>query len=183
MNTLLTIGHSNHALDDFLDMLDAHEVETVADVRSWPRSRFAPHFNARSLGESLREQAIQYLPMGESLGGRPKSPGLFTASGQADYQLMARTLAFQKGVAQLLELAREGTPAMLCSERDPHLCHRALLVAQQLHEAGNTVAHIVPGRPDPWPHREFLQDLARRWKVNDPNEALRLQAAQSAYRR
>ena len=183
MITILTIGHSNHELDAFLELLDAHSVETVADVRSWPRSRFAPHFNARSLQESLRHQGVAYVPMGDSLGGRPTSPALYTASGRADYQLMARTPAFQEGSAQLLELAAQGTTALLCSEREPHQCHRALLVGQHLHLDGNPVAHIVPSRTGPWPHGEFLLDLARRWKVANAGEALRLQAAQSAYKR
>ena len=183
MNTLLTIGHSNHELEAFLALLEAHGVDTVADVRSWPRSRFAPQFNARSLQESLRRDRIAYVPMGESLGGRPTSPALYTGSGRADYELMARTPAFQEGTARLLELAAQGTTALLCSEREPHQCHRALLVGQQLHLDGNPVAHIVPSRTGPWPHEEFLLDLARRWKVSDAANALRLQAAQSAYKR
>lgn len=183
MSTLLTLGHSNHDADVFLELLAAHEVQAVADVRSWPRSRFAPQFNSAALKEALHQQDMLYVHMGNALGGRPASDHLYHASGRADYGLMAQEPRFRQGLAALLDLARLKRTVILCSERDPHLCHRALLIAQEIDPQEMTVAHILPTRPEPWPHADFLEDLSRRWKVQDAAEAVRLQTSRSAYRR
>jgi uncharacterized protein (DUF488 family) len=55
---ILTIGHSNHPLPRFLDLLRGAEVTAVADVRSVPVSRFVPHFNKDRLAASLAENGI-----------------------------------------------------------------------------------------------------------------------------
>ena len=183
MSILLTIGHSNHDTNTFLELLAAHEVQIVADVRSWPRSRFAPQFNSAALKETLRQQDMLYVHMGDALGGRPASNRLYHASGRADYGLMAQEPRFRQGLAALLDLARLKRTVILCSERDPHLCHRALLIAQEIDPQEMSVAHILPSCPEPWPHVDFLHDLARRWKVQDSADAVRLQAHRSAYHR
>lgn len=183
MNSLLTIGHSNHDADVFMELLAAHEIEAVADVRSWPRSRFAPQYNEAALKKTLDQEEILYVHLGNALGGRPASDRLYHASGRADYGLMAQETQFRQGLSALLDLARLKRTAILCSERDPHLCHRALLVAQEIDPREMPVAHILPTRAEPWPHADFLEDLARRWKVQDTGEAVRLQASRSAYQR
>src|SRR6267143_7300518 len=65
---ILTIGHSTRAIDDFLDILRAHSVKRVVDIRTIPRSRHNPQFNQESLSESLKESARDYIPM-KQLGG------------------------------------------------------------------------------------------------------------------
>ncbi len=73
---LFTIGHSNVALDDFLGLLQQHGIEAVADVRTVPRSRYVPHFNAGQLRDALARCDIGYLPFGRELGGRPEGDGV-----------------------------------------------------------------------------------------------------------
>ena len=54
MNTqILTIGHSAHGVDGFVALLHRHAVSAVADVRSQPFSRYAPHFNRNALQKTL----------------------------------------------------------------------------------------------------------------------------------
>jgi hypothetical protein len=43
-HALLTIGHSNISAERFLVLLQGAGVDTVADVRSTPQSRFVPGF-------------------------------------------------------------------------------------------------------------------------------------------
>ncbi len=59
MTGVFTIGHSTHALADFLALLRQHAVTAVADVRSAPYSRFYPHFNRDAL---CRELAMPTSP-------------------------------------------------------------------------------------------------------------------------
>lgn len=71
MTTIWTVGHSNHALEKFIQILKAHEIERVVDVRRFPVSRKWPHFNSESLAASLPAAGIDYAGMPE-LGGRRK---------------------------------------------------------------------------------------------------------------
>lgn len=70
---LYTIGHSNHPMPVFLDLLTAHGVEVVVDVRSFPRSRYYPQFNEPLLRKAVQHSGIKYINLGKELGGRPKA--------------------------------------------------------------------------------------------------------------
>ncbi|MGI8788032.1 MAG: DUF488 family protein [Pyrinomonadaceae bacterium] len=50
-----TIGHSTHSLDEFIELLNANEIEALADVRRFPGSRKYPHFNQAELSASLAD--------------------------------------------------------------------------------------------------------------------------------
>jgi uncharacterized protein (DUF488 family) len=141
-NPILTIGHSNHPLLRFLDLLGRAEVTAVADVRSAPVSRFAPHFNKARLPESLHKKGIAYVFLGKELGGRPEQSALFT-DGVADYEKMAAVPEFRSGIERLIAGARSHRIAALCAEADPLDCHRCLLVGRALTEAGADVGHIL----------------------------------------
>jgi uncharacterized protein (DUF488 family) len=140
--TILTIGHSRHALERFLALLSTAQVEVVADVRSAPMSRFSPHFNKAALAASLAGQGIDYVFLGKSLGGRPERAEMYT-QGRADFEKMATSPEFGAGLAELIELAERSRVAAMCSEADPLDCHRCLLIGRALAEAGIAVAHIL----------------------------------------
>ena len=150
---ILTIGHSNRRLGDFLALLRAHNVTRVIDVRTIPRSRHNPQFNGDALAKSLRSAKIAYTHL-KKLGGlrrpRPDSPnsGWHNASfrGFADYM---RTPEFAAGLARVESLARTKRCALMCAEAVPWRCHRSLL-ADALTIRGHAVAHIMtPTRADP----------------------------------
>ncbi len=143
---ILTIGHSTRALDDFLDILRAHRVTRVVDIRTIPRSRHNPQFNQESLSESLKESAIDYIPM-KQLGGlrdsKADSPNMgwrnSSFRGFADYM---QTQEFAEGVDQLVGLAQDGQVAIMCAEVLPWRCHR-WLIADALLVRGVQVEHIM----------------------------------------
>ena len=68
--TIYTIGHSNHSLEGFLDLLTVHNITAVADVRSQPVSSYTPHFSRDLLAPALEQQGISYVFLGQQLGGR-----------------------------------------------------------------------------------------------------------------
>ena len=68
MPAVLTIGHSTRTWKDFLDLLRAHHVKRVIDVRSIPRSRHNPQFNRETLSAKLRSARIGYVHL-RKLGG------------------------------------------------------------------------------------------------------------------
>ena len=47
--TLYAVGHSTRSTRELLELLRAHGVEQVVDVRTIPRSRHNPQFNTDSL--------------------------------------------------------------------------------------------------------------------------------------
>jgi uncharacterized protein (DUF488 family) len=139
---LFTIGHSNIPAQRFTAMLRAAGIETVADVRSVPASRFCPWFSAKHLAPLLAGANMSYLFFGDELGGRPRDPSLY-CDGVADYEAMARRPSFQDGLDRLLGNAGRCRLCLMCSERDPLDCHRCLLVARALAARGVSVGHIL----------------------------------------
>jgi len=139
--TVLTIGHSNHRLEDLISLLRTHAVTAVADVRSAPYSRSNPHFNREALQDSLKLNGITYVFLGRELGGRPDNPNCYI-EGKVQYRKLAQTPLFRKGLDRILKGARSHRIALLCAEAEPLICHRTILVAQELAAAGVPVTHI-----------------------------------------
>ena len=139
---VLTIGHSTLPYERFLALLRNASVTAIADVRTAPFSRHFPHFNRDSLRDELRQDNVAYVFLGEELGGRPKGQR-FYCDGVADYEKMAETADFARGLERVIEGAKKYRIAMMCSEHDPLDCHRCLLVGRALHERGVNVRHIL----------------------------------------
>lgn len=140
-NTVLTIGHSTHSASTFLSLLQRHGVTTVADVRSTPLSRFTPQFNLGALRSSLRDVDIKYVFLGEELGARTKDIACYV-DGRVQYDRLARTSAFTRGIGRLLKGTRTERIAIMCAEQEPLDCHRTVLIAQVLTERGITIHHV-----------------------------------------
>lgn len=139
---VFTIGHSTHTLDKFIDLLRSHGIAAVADVRSIPYSRIAPQFNQGPLEQALRRHGIRYVFLGQELGGRPDDPSCYD-NGQVQFDRVARTDLFTRGIERVLRDANDYHVVLMCTEKEPLNCHRTLLVARALHERGVEVRHIL----------------------------------------
>lgn len=139
-----TIGHSNHELGALLALVKQHRIDDLVDVRSYPYSRFVPHFNRDELQLAAEGAGIRYTFLGFALGGRPQHESQLDAEGHALYGEMAREPVFLEAIERLLHGAREGRVALLCSCGQPHECHRRLLVGKVLCERGAELRHILP---------------------------------------
>jgi uncharacterized protein (DUF488 family) len=140
--TIYTIGHSNHPLEAFLAMLTTHGIEVLADTRSQPYSKYAPHFNANSLRAAVTSRGIGYEFYGRELGGRPESRELYDGDGHVLYGKVAESALFLEGIARVEAEMPAHRMALLCSEENPSVCHRSLLVARVLTGRGISVRHI-----------------------------------------
>ncbi len=132
MTTIATIGHSNHPIERFLDLLAAGDVALLVDVRSVPYSRRFPQFGRERLTASLKSAGIGYLWEGEALGGK--------AGG---YNEAATRPAFRDSLDRLQALGRTTPLCLMCAEKDPLACHRTVLVARRLAERGVAVRHFL----------------------------------------
>ena len=143
MPSIYTIGYGARDLAGFLDLLRAHEIEYLLDVRSKPYSRFKPEFSKDALAQALREQGIQYLYLGGQLGGQPDDPSCYRADGKVDYAVVAQLPAFRVGLERVERAYRQGRRvALMCSEGKPELCHRSKLVGKLLDDRDIPVLHI-----------------------------------------
>ena len=138
---ILTIGHSNHALEVFVALLRKHGVTALADVRSAPYSRFNPHFNRKALDSALDARGIAYLFLGRALGGRPEDPSCYE-NGRVRYDRVAQTALFRDEIERVIQRAKDDRIALMCAEKEPLDCHRTLLVGRNLEAQGVAVAHI-----------------------------------------
>lgn len=146
---LFTVGHSNLSLEQFLGLLQRHQIEALVDVRRFPSSRKFPHFNQLELSQALQGAGVEYHWI-ESLGGRrPKPKGVVSLNAglrnesfrnYADYM---RTSDFHRGVEQLTQIAQAKRTAIMCSESVFWRCHRRLISDYVLAHGGR-VQHIFP---------------------------------------
>ncbi|MDW8321022.1 MAG: DUF488 domain-containing protein [Armatimonadota bacterium] len=142
--SLFTIGHSNHDIQRFIELLREHRIDVVVDVRSTPYSRYVPQYSMDNLRGTLEEHNIQYLYLGKELGGHPDVPSLYDEKGYALYDRFVTTDFFQKGIARLLRVLSSGVRVvLLCSEENPNECHRRLLITWYLyHQMHVDAIHI-----------------------------------------
>jgi uncharacterized protein (DUF488 family) len=140
---IFTLGHSSHAIERLVELLRLHGMETVADVRTHPHSRFAPQFNSGPLRAALARSGLGYVHL-PALGGRPDDPALLQPDGTPDYDRIQASAAFLGGIEELLALAQTRRVVLLCAEGDPMECHRERLIAPVLRARGVTVRHILP---------------------------------------
>jgi uncharacterized protein (DUF488 family) len=139
---IYTVGHSNHTGERFVELLGAHKVTAIADVRSTPYSRRNPQFNRDNLRAALKEHAIQYAFLGKELGARSDDECCYV-NDKVQYALLAKTPLFQSGIERVLEGLRSHKIALMCAEKDPLDCHRTILVARALAQAGFSIVHIL----------------------------------------
>lgn len=141
MQPLYTLGHSNHSPEKFLDLLQSQGITALADVRSAPYSRYLPHFNQQALKPLLAQAEIRYVFLGAELGARPSEPTCYQ-EGKALYERISALPAFAEGLKRLLKGAQDHRIALMCAEKDPITCHRAILVCQHLAPFNLEIAHI-----------------------------------------
>ena len=142
----LTVGHSTRSLETFIELLQAHAVKRLVDVRTVPRSRRNPQFNKEVLPAALLLAQIKYTHL-PGLGGlrhacrESPNTGWRNASfrGFADYM---QTEEFESALEELMEMAARERIALMCAEALPWRCHRSL-IADALFVRGVKVRHIM----------------------------------------
>jgi uncharacterized protein (DUF488 family) len=170
---VLTIGHSNHPLERFLDLLARHGVEALADIRRFPGSRKHPQFNRDSLAAALQQSGVEYHWL-EALGGRRPRPGDESPNlglenqGFRNYADCMLTDEFREGVEKLLEVARRKRTAIMCAEGLFWRCHRRL-VSDFLVANGVIVQHIMPSG-ELRPHKLTTGAVVENGQVTYPGE-------------
>lgn len=157
--TLHTIGHSTHTLERFVELLQAHEIALLVDVRRWPRSRRHPQFDDDALAVELAPVGIDYEHLAELGGRRRPRPGTPNTGWQVEgfrgYADHLDSDEFARGLVRLEDLAARRRTAVMCAEAQWYRCHRRVL-SDVLLVRGWQVCHIWPdARTTPHALTEF----------------------------
>ena len=161
--TIFTIGHSNHTFEKFSNLVNTYRITAIADVRSVPYSGLHPQFNREIFNLSLKQQGIDYVFLGKELGGRSDEPAFFE-NGRVKYRLLAQTKIFKQGLDRLREGSKNHLIALMCSEGEPLVCHRTLLVSRELINFGIDIVHIhADGSKEL--HSETMRRLRKRLRL------------------
>lgn len=131
MVEIFVVGHSTRTIESFMDLLKAHSVDLLVDIRTIPKSRHNPQFNEDALKKKLNDNKIKYRHM-KGLGGLRHSDknsinvGWRNLSfrGFADYM---QTKDFDFSLRELIALSKKHTVAIMCAEGNPFRCHRSLV--------------------------------------------------------
>lgn len=146
MNPIIyTIGYSGFSIKDFMDTLKQRGIQLIVDVRSSPYSLRYTDFNKEKLQVRLSQSNVYYRNYAEEFGARQKDRALYTREGYLDFSLHYKTMGFQNGVNKLIKTIEKGYIfALMCAEKDPINCHRAIMVSRYFSKLGYMVTHIEP---------------------------------------
>lgn len=182
MTTTYTIGHSTHTIDTLLSLLAQHQITAVADVRSSPHSRLNPQFNRNALAQALKQVGVSYVFVGKELGARSENPACYL-DGKVQYDLLAKTELFRAGLERVIRGSQDHRVVLLCAEKDPIACHRAILIARKLRDGGVDVQHIL-ANGDLESHEQLIERLLAEMDLAKPDLFRpRNEAIEEAYRR
>jgi uncharacterized protein (DUF488 family) len=146
--SIWTVGHSTRSAQEFNEILVAHRIGALVDVRSFPGSRRYPHFNKPDLSRTLEAIGIRYSHSPQLGGRRRSSPdSKNTAWKNPSFRAYADHMEseeFKKGIEDLFKLSEEKRTAIMCAEALWWRCHRSL-IADFLKAKGVEVIHVVNG--------------------------------------
>jgi uncharacterized protein (DUF488 family) len=126
----------------FVQLLKLHGITAICDVRSEPYSKHAPQFNYESIKKHLKNAAIEYIYLGKELGPRSENP-TFYINGRVQYEFLAQSVTFKEGLERIKKGVAGYRLAIMCTEKDPAVCHRTILVCRQLRGMDFIISHIL----------------------------------------
>ena len=169
---LYTVGHSNHQIDYFLELLKFKEINCLIDVRSTPASGYSPHFNQLPLKNYLKNNDILYMHFKDEFGARHEQESVLDENGQVNFELFRKTNEFKKGVERVKKGFSKGYKiALMCSEGNPLECHRFSMISVYLNKTGYNVYHILKNKTIK-SHIQLEQELLEKYRKKLPTPSL-----------
>ncbi|MGD8506103.1 MAG: DUF488 domain-containing protein [Candidatus Bathyarchaeota archaeon] len=130
-STIWIIGHSNRTQESIIELLREHKIEVLVDIRRFPTSK-VEHFKKEAMEKWMPEQGIEYVWLGEELGGYRRG----------GYKAYMRTKLFKQGKQRLLAILKQKKTCIMCMEPNPKYCHRRFISAD-LERQDTRVLHII----------------------------------------
>ena len=141
-NSIYTIGYGSRSFNEFLEIIKKYEIDFLIDIRSSPYSKYNPDYSKQIFESHLKKNNIQYVYMGDKLGGRPNDSSCYMDE-KVDYEKLGEKDFFKEGLERLKTAWGKNLRIVLfCSEAKPEECHRSKLIGETLTNNGIDVAHI-----------------------------------------
>ena len=145
VNTVYTIGYSGFKIEDFIKILKKNKIMVVIDVRSSPYSQYHSDYNKGALELKLKSENIHYRNYALEFGARQEKEEYYINKGYLDFELFSKSKNFLNGIEKLKKSMNKNYRFILmCAEKNPITCHRAILVSRIFFEQGYEVKHILP---------------------------------------
>lgn len=142
--TVYTIGYSPFSLDEFIKTIQFHHISCLIDVRSNPHSAYYTDYDKDILSRKLKDHNIIYRNYAREFGARQEDPHFYTKDGYLSFELYTKSDQFQAGVEKLRKGISLGYNfVLMCAEKDPMNCHRAIMIGKALKDNGFKVVHIL----------------------------------------
>jgi len=159
VNEIYTIGYVSYTLEEMIKVLRTFGISCLIDVRSSPYSAYYKQFDRDILSKELQDAGIIYRNYAYEFGARQEDPRFYSEEGYLDFDLFTHSEQFNEGV----EKVRKGMDlgykiALMCAEKDPMTCHRAIMIGKNLKEQGFRVCHIL--YPDQIETQEEMEQRA-----------------------
>ena len=144
MNTVFTIGYTAFDIEKFVAVLKKYKVSCLIDVRSTPKSSYYKDFDDVNLAPTLKRHNILYRNYKDEFGARQDNKDFYNVKGYLDFEIFAKSQQFIDGMEKIKKAQEMGyTVCLMCAEKDPINCHRAIMVARNLAKNGFEVEHIL----------------------------------------
>ena len=144
MKEIFTIGYVSYQPEEMAKVLGSFGISCLIDVRSNPHSAYYTQFDKEVLSEELKKHGILYRNYWREFGARQEDPRYYSKEGYLDFSLYTKSEQFQQGIQKMEQGMQMGyTFALMCAEKDPMTCHRAIMIGKALKEQGFTVKHIL----------------------------------------
>lgn len=144
---IYTIGYTGFSLEEFIGILKYYTINVVIDVRSLPYSERYPDYNKNNLEKTLKNNGIYYRNYITEFGARQENTEFYSSEGILDFELFAKSEQFLKGVNKICNSVAMGyNVVLLCAEKNPIQCHRAILVSRVFSDLGYSIIHLLPNK-------------------------------------
>lgn len=145
IDTVYSIGYSGFLVDEFVNILEYNGINLLVDVRSQPYSQYYSDYNKDSFELKLKNKDIYYRNYANEFGARQDQKEYYSNEGFLDFELFAKSPQFLEGMEKLKNSMLQNYKfVVMCAEKDPFNCHRAILVTRAFHDAGFKIMHLLP---------------------------------------
>ena len=144
---LYTVGYSGFNTGDFLSLLSRYSINVLIDVRSNPFSSRFSDYNKPQLECLLKQNHIHYYNYDKEFGARQPEQRFYQQYGFLDFEMFASSENYNQGYRKIeTGLKKNYIVALMCSEKDPMDCHRAIMISRTFNENGHSVLHLSPDK-------------------------------------
>ncbi len=157
---LFTVSYANFfELENFIEVLKKNKISLLVDIRTFPYSNTFPQYDERNIKFPLEKESIEYLFLGDYLGGLKVKT--LVKKGVSTVEELLDDEDFRNGMRNLYRLTRNKNVCIMCAEKEPFDCHRLYVSYLFYKKTGEEILNIFPDRV------ETLRETINRFKKSN----------------